>query len=231
MKDCIVNVAHGDWYPSGQDRLRRSLEKVVFSGDLLFWKNEFLCGRSHAEFPYGFKAFSMDEARKQGYKRVLWLDAAFIVVKPVAPFFDYIDEVGYFFMDNPGFNTGEWCSDAALGPLKLEREDSFNWPHCMSGILGLNFNRQVCHDFLDEWVKLAADGQTFKDSGSTDKRVRGHRHDQTAASIVSKRLGMKWENPFNWMVYPGWDMLEEQMKAALVIHHNGSMAFRNAGCL
>ncbi len=211
-EDCIINVACGGWYPKGQDRLRKNLDAVGFSGTKMFWRDSFPAGKTHAAIPYGFKPFAFDEARKAGFKKVLWMDAAELVEKSVQPIFDHIERVSYFLMNNVGFNNGEWCSDAALKTLNLDREESFKMPHLMACVMGFDFENIVCNEFLDRWLALANDGKTFigkhtnaNGEVSKDKRVRGHRHDQTAASALSLKLGMnQWEVPFKWIWYPCW---------------------------
>ncbi len=210
--DCIINVACGSWYPRGQDRLRAGLDSRDYGGAKIFWKDSFPDNRSHAEVPYGFKPFAFKAARDAGFKKVLWMDAAEVIEKSVQPIFDHIYKTGYFLMNNVGFNTGEWCSDAALEGLKITREESFAIPHLMACVMGVDFDKPVCNDFLDQWLALANDKKTFPGKHtnangevSTDKRVRGHRHDQTAASVLSLRLGMKeWVEPFPWIWYPCW---------------------------
>ncbi len=213
MRDyCIINVACGSWHPRGQDRLFKGLIANGFRGSFMGWKDSFPEGRTHTEVPYGFKPFAFNEARKAGYKKVLWLDAAEVIEKSVQPIFDHIEKVGYFLMNNVGFNTGEWCSDAALETLKIDREESFKMPHLMACAMGFDFDRQICNEFLDQWIALANDGKTFQGKHtnkngevSKDPRVRGHRHDQTAASALSLRLGMsEWVDPFDWIWYPCW---------------------------
>ncbi len=210
--DCIINVACGNWYPQGQDRLILNLDAVGYRGDMMPWRDRFPQGRTHAEVPYGFKPFAFDEARKQGFQRVLWLDAAEVIEKPVTPIFDHIEKQGYFLMNNVGFNTGEWCSDAALQSLGLDRETSFAMPHLMACVMGFDFSKPRSHEFLDAWIRLANDGKTFPGKHSNangevskNPRVRGHRHDQTAASVLALRLGLnRWVDPFDWIHYPCW---------------------------
>ncbi len=222
MKDCIINVACGSWYPRGQDRLSRGLDAHGYIGTKMFWKDSFPAGRTHAEVPYGFKPFAFDEARKAGFDRVLWLDAALVIENPVDKIFEKISELGYFLIDNVGYNTGEWCSDAALETLSLEREASFKLPHLMACAMGLDFRSAIVREFLDEYLKFAQDGKSFQGKHtnahgevSKDKRVRGHRHDQTVASVLAPRFGLdQWQNPFEWLHYPCWEKEHGRKKPA-----------------
>ncbi len=212
-KTCIINVACGSWYPRGQDRLSKGLDTHRYFGTKMFWKDSFPANKTHAEIPYGFKPFAFDEARKAGYQKVLWLDAALVIEKPLDRIFDKIFEVGYFLVDNVGHNTGTWCSDAALQTLGLDREEAFKLPHLMACVMGFDFSRQICNDFLDQYLVFAQDGKSFQGKHtnahgevSKDQRVRGHRHDQTVASILTRRMGLdQWQSPFEWLYYPCWE--------------------------
>jgi hypothetical protein len=83
--------------------------------------------------------------------------------------------------------------------LKLDREASFEIPHLMACCMGFTFPK--CDGFVHEYYARANDG-TFKGAWSNenkqvsdDPRVLGHRHDQTAASVIATRLGMTdWTN-------------------------------------
>ena len=101
-------------------------------------------------------------------------------------------------------SVGEYCSDAALETLEIEREESFDMPCCWATVMGFDVRHPNARAFLARWQALSMDGQTFpgpKWSGvfgwpktaSADPRVKGHRHDQTAASVIALKLGMdKW---------------------------------------
>lgn len=230
MENCIINVACGSWHPRGQDSLKKGLDTHGFTGTFMGWKDTFPQGRTHLEVPYGFKAFAFDDARKVGFKKILWIDAAMVIENPVDRMFDHIDKTGYFLMNNIGYNTGEWCSDAALETLGLNREESFNIPHLMACVMGFDFNKQVCNDFLNQYLAFANDGKSFqgkhtnaKGEVSKDKRVRGHRHDQTVASVLTLRLGLdQWVNPFEWIHYPCWP--HPQPKDTIMVSKGGNKA-------
>jgi hypothetical protein len=82
-------------------------------------------------------------------------------------------------------------------------------PHLVGGIIGLDLTKEVGRDFLSEYFRLASETRAFcgpwgntnspgcPDTGILPRGpcgppdVKGHRHDQTAASVVAWRLGMK----------------------------------------
>jgi hypothetical protein len=196
----VLNVACGPgWYPRGQDRLRQTLFENNPDLPLLFWRDEYPPGcPSHKTVPYAFKPYAFKEAQRQGFRFVLWLDAAVWAIRNVTPVFMDIVRDGCYFQYG-GYNSGQWCSDAALKPLGITREAAFKIPHMMACIMGLDLGNENVQTFLDQWFALANDGVTFpgawtnkKGEVSKDTRVLGHRHDQTAASVLSHRMGMVW---------------------------------------
>ena len=69
-----------------------------------------------------------------------------------------------------------------------------------SGVVGLSRKSAVAMEFLRRWQAASAKGlfrgewTNDTKSESTDPRCRGHRHDQSAASIIATQLGMQQEN-------------------------------------
>lgn len=197
VKTCIINVAVDGWYPEGQDRLKKSLALVGYKGDTMFWKNKFPPGSDpHHMVPYGFKPAAFRAARAEGYTTIQWLDASFWAIKPMDRLFAEIESEGHYLAPE-AFSVGSWCTDAALVTLGLEREEAFTIPLVIAGAIGLDLTNERSMKFLDEWSRLSKDGVTFlgpwrQDGLDTkDKRVHGHRHDLTAASVIAWRLGMK----------------------------------------
>jgi hypothetical protein len=214
MKTCIIDVAIGANFPLAQDRLNKSLDNIGYTGGRLFWKNSIPDGcPPHSQIHYAFKPYAIREAQRQGYDLAIWADSCLWAIRPLDVVFDYIEKQGYMFFLNTAYSTksgtsyspyliGEWCSDAALQTLKITREEAFDYPQLMACCMGFDLRNQVVKDFIDQWFALANDGVTFTGSCtnnnrevSSDERVRGHRHDQTAASVLTRKLGMT-----NWLI-------------------------------
>lgn len=106
-----------------------------------------------------------------------------------------------------------------------EREDALNEtrevnrriPHVVATTFGLSMRHPIGRNFLAEYLRLAQTN-AFKgpwinltNGVSNDPRcqpcgpadVRGHRHDQTAASVIAWRLGMKLTNAPDFFAYKG----------------------------
>ena len=203
---CIVNFAKGGWYSRGQSRLVSSFMQRGYKGDFLLYEDESdLDCPLHINVPYAFKPYALMYAVDAGYRYVIWADSSIWPCNNLQKMWDQIDKDGYMLVLN-GWTTGEWCSDAALPLLGITREESFELPHLMANVMGFDFSREFCREFLEQYYHHANIG-TFcgpwdnKDNkASSDPKVLGHRHDQTAASVIAWRLGMRnWLE--NWVSY------------------------------
>ncbi len=193
-------------YSRGIARIRDGLRRTGYRGGFLAWDQRYPAGApSGGEAFCGFKPFCFAEAQSQGYRLVLWMDAGIRIRGRLDPLFESIERRGYLFFPER-HSVGEYCKDEALGPLGITRDESFAIPCCWSAVVGLDLGSPKAVEFLRQWQERATDGVTFpgpKWSGvhgwppnaSADPRVKGHRHDQTAASAIAYRLGMnEWES-------------------------------------
>jgi hypothetical protein len=130
----------------------------------------------------------------------LWIDAAIAIKRPIDPLFNLMAEKGYLLF-REDHSIGEYCKDDALSQLGIGREESFGLPSCWACVVGLNLTYPCAGEFLEKWIALANDGISFKGpkwsgvrgfprTASVDPRVKGHRHDQAAASVLALKLGM-----------------------------------------
>jgi hypothetical protein len=207
MKICVINFASGD-YVRGQERLRASLKKIGFAGDLLFFTNELPPDSPpHDDAPWAFKVYGFAEARRRGYDLALWIDSNGIAIRPLDRLFRRIQRSGYYLWGRRSAAVGEWISDRVLSSFNLSRDEAMKIPEIAAFCVGLNFRSETANRFLDEWLSRARDGFSFRgipkeyslsltnsNAGgvvSTDPRVKGHRHDQTVASILAFKYRMK----------------------------------------
>lgn len=195
---CIINFAKGSWYPRGQDRLFRSLYDIKYDGHIFRYNDESEVGSPlHSVSPYAFKVAAIRKAVNDGFKYVTWVDASVWAIRDTLNYDSYLSNNSHFFVES-GFNTATWSSDTSLESFGISRDDAETMPMLMAIFFGLNFNYDVCHKWLDRMEEKANDGKTFFGSWnndslseSKDARCKGHRHDQTAASIIASQLGMK----------------------------------------
>ena len=193
-------------FPRGIQRIKENLKKYHFKGDFNSWEKLYPEGSpTHQQIPFAFKPFCFYEAFRRGYQLILWMDSSIIIKQPIEPLFELIERDGYLFFQED-HSVGQFCKDDALEPLGITREESFTIPSCFAGVIGLNLADQRSMEFLRQWKERACDGITFSGpkwsdvrgwprTASQDPRVNGHRHDQTAASVIALKLGMdRWKS-------------------------------------
>lgn len=193
----------GKYFPEKIKRFKEGFETHSPSSPVYAWVNSFPPqSPSHDISPYAFKVYAIKEVVRRGAKAVLWADSSVHAVQNLEPLWRRIETEGYWLPDNRSNpeqdrTCGEWTCDSALEPLGITREEAFGIPQITATVFGLDFRHNIAVQFLHEWERLEKAG-AFKGpwvntdgEASIDPRVLGHRHDQTAASVVAHRLGMK----------------------------------------
>lgn len=149
----------------------------------------------HLERPYAFKAYAINDVLlKHKPRYILWADSSVVAIRNLSPLWELIARQGYWFSDNYTNNCGSWTCDSALEPLGITREESFNIPQIAATSFGLDMESKKGKIFFDEYFRLAQ-GNAFcgpwVNDGNSDPRVVGHRHDQSAASVIVWRNNLK----------------------------------------
>jgi hypothetical protein len=197
-RNVIINVALGGWYPKGQKRLVDSLIELGWSSlDLRLWAESWPNDNYDKTCPYNCKAAALEEVAHKMVPRFdghLWLDASFWAVRHPQPVFDIINTDGYYFVNN-GFNCAETVSDKCLEYFGVSRDDAENMPECASGIMGISMKHFPGRQFLQEFIQAckdgAAHGSRLHDNQSKDPRFKFHRQDQSVASMIINKMGLK----------------------------------------
>ena len=193
IKKCIINVAIGDGYRIEQIRLGKTLKEHEFDGDFLTW-TDFANDNYNKENRYNCKAAAFEEALKQGYTQLLWLDCPAIAIKNIQPIFDKIHSDGYYTIQNHDYNCAQTCSDKCLEYYNISRDTAETFQEHASGVIGINYDNPKGKKLLDMFIKGckdgAADGSRVHDNQSSDKRFLFHRQDQSVLSITANIIGL-----------------------------------------
>lgn len=218
MSRCLVNVANGR-YLNGQSRLLREVERFDPSCAKFVWTNDVPVGcPQHKDKPYAFKAYALQVAADSGHDLLLWADASVLPLRSLESLWERIERDGYWIARN-GWTNYEWTADSAYSdlfpgiPLDEAREENKKFPQVVATAFGLNLRTEIGRKFLEEYLRLAKTDAFIGPWANTncprEKRfdyganspytmgpcgppdVLGHRHDQTAASLLAWRLGMK----------------------------------------
>jgi len=201
IKYCIVNFSD-EKYRLGQERLHKSLITNNFKGDIFLFKEYSEVGsKTHTEVPYQFKVYSIKKVRDMGYDLILYCDSSLFAIKDLNICFEHILDSGYLLEMNSG-NVGIFSTDLCLDEFGLNRKEAFKIRLHSAGFTGLNFKNELANKFFEIWYQYAEKELTFKGDWdnknlkcSKDELCKGHRHDQTVASIIAHKLNMLRVNP------------------------------------
>lgn len=207
MKKVIVSFADGvGYYAKAMMRLEQSLKSVHFDGVFKGINDYGHIGSPHHKgspdaVPYAFKALSIKKAMDEGADMILWCDSVVYATKSLDPIFDHIEKHGYLFFDNLGYSIGDYTSDACLRKFGISREDAFNSKMIMACVMGFDLRNNTALSFLEKYIGAALDGVSYPGDWSNenlqvsnDMRVKGHRHDQSVASIIIKDMELEITN-------------------------------------
>lgn len=196
-KSCVVNFANGAWYPRGQQRLYQTIMQHTdrsYPFDFLDINNydDIQCPR-HDQLPYAFKYKSVAKAASMGYVNILWLDCSMYAIKAIDPIFRHLDEHGYAVTWSP-FNNAQWTNDRMLEYFGYTRDEAETTRHLYSGCWGINKHYPKFLEFYEMFEKsvpfFKGSWENSKNTESNDPRCCGHRHDQSALSLIFNKLGM-----------------------------------------
>jgi hypothetical protein len=211
---CLLNVVTGEQpgYRKGQLRLLESAEKHRWPGGILFWRGEYPPGSpTHDCQPYAFKVHACLEAVRMGYTRLLWVDSVCWFTRGPGDFLRFVMERGHYLMYG-GDTAGQWCSDKVMAQIGYTREELLRIPLVGGSVYALDLTNAKTLAFFESWAEWCrkgffagfaindqADvlavrrGLGHRPTGfvSTDARVLGHKHDETAASVIAAALKME----------------------------------------
>lgn len=188
LSRCIITYA--DYNKRGEltyhELALRQQQSITKDAHLLFTPKDKL--PRHSDNLYAFKAHAIEYARNLGHELIIWCDSPIVQTKPLDRLWEWIEEKGYIFFDNAGYNNSQWSTDRMMNYFGSDREEAENMKHIMACCFGLNFeNKQAAH-FQDMYFE-AANAEywgkpLFKESWDNS------RHDQTAASYILYILDM-----------------------------------------
>lgn len=192
-------------YRKAMARLQQSLIDVDFQGIFLGHTSHEDIGspphKGEKAVPYAFKAWAINDAIGRGADLLLWCDAPVYATKDIEPIFDHIRKHGYLFLDNIGFSIGDYTSDDCLKKFGMSRPQSFKEKMIMGCMMGFDVNNSIAIEFLKQYIDAAQDGVSYLGDWnnndlqvSYDMRCKGHRHDQSVASIIVSQMGLEITN-------------------------------------
>jgi hypothetical protein len=142
----------GDRYEKYLRRLKRTVEDN-WSGSTLFYEGVYPAGSpTHEEINYGFKAYALQEAVRQGYTCLLWSDACVIARAPLEPLFNHIEKEGYVLIGD-SHRVRDWTSDKILAWAGIDRTTIPDTALCVAGgFVGIDITHPMGKLIYDRWI-------------------------------------------------------------------------------
>jgi hypothetical protein len=144
----------------------------------------------------------------------MWADSGVWFIQHPRSIFERFEAEGQIFWIG-GDRLGEWTNDHALEVFEETRDDVLerNWQLVSGTMYGFDFTHAKTQEFFDHWFRhweqgtfmghylsesassgaLAGSGRHNKSVGfvSSDPRCKGHRMDETVASFLAYKMGLK----------------------------------------
>jgi hypothetical protein len=152
----------------------------------------------HEEKPYAFKVHAILDAQRAGYDQVVWADTSVWFNRPkFDDMWDMLTREGYIICKNAEHNCAQWSTDAALRAFGMGRNEAESIPQIVATAFALDLRHEYIKEFCLNLREMADHDEIFpgawvndKHQCSRDPRVRGHRHDQTAMSVLCNAMHM-----------------------------------------
>lgn len=109
-----------------------------------------------AHVPYAFKVSMLNEARRLGYKHVLWLDSSFVPQNNLDEIFGQIEKDGYFVTTLP-YTLHSHGSEMMRISFGLTDKEMRSNHQCAGGLVGINFDHPDRIKLFKAWYKAAED--------------------------------------------------------------------------
>lgn len=232
MKKCIVSFSSmgRENYNAAMLRLIKSTKEAGWDGGYLLRSLDGYCdnymgvpialgsypvtkehGQSfnHAEAPYQFKTYLIQEAIEKGYDVVVWCDSTVRMVKDITPLLDIAAERGVAAFDNLGFPLRDWLTDIAQEHVGISDEELGHAKQIMACVVIFDLRTEKGKKIFNRWFELSRDGVSFQ-NGYTSKRpgFRSTRHDQSCLSAILHTEGVELL-PYGRLCYPPHDKTKE----------------------
>lgn len=134
----------------------------------------------HGVIPYKFKFDLIQQARRDGYNRVVWLDSSIRILQdPIALF----GEEGIIAFHNLGHPLWKYLSDKARVNLGINDAQLKTIEQTWGGAIGFDFTRDRACEVFEDIYRQSTMG-SFEDAGSGRAGFIAHRHDQAVMSVL-----------------------------------------------
>lgn len=163
-------------YLDQQKRLLDSINEVYKGYAPTFFHSKTLPkgARPFLDSLYGFKPHAIQEALDAGYKRVVWVDSAMILRKPIST-----EEPMIALIDSSQLPS----SNKALEYFGLKRDQIHGINLVGGSFYYFDFNRPITQMIFGYWKQAEVDGIFGSQHQESFEGLQGHRHDETCMRL------------------------------------------------
>lgn len=187
----FCSVGFGSRYVPMLDRLVESLNTIHPNSKKYIYRNSYpLNSKTHEESMYGFKVHSVQEALNDGYTKIVWLDAACILIKDIRRIFEHCNTHGILAIQDDNL-LGKYASNRSLEHFSLSREEAYNKKYHFAGgsFYAFDFNVKLCRDIFNTWKEAESLGLFGSTKEEAAGKLQGHRHDETCFGLSLYKHG------------------------------------------
>lgn len=184
MKDVVfVSVCFGDIeYYNQMDRLKKSILDFYPDANFMFFRGHLPPGsKTFYESLYGFKPHAIKAALDVGFKKVLWLDPAMIMV-------DKIEDILKFEMmavmdDNVLYNV---VSDRCYKYFRETKQNVYEhgWHLVGGSIYWFDFTKESANNIFTTWLEAEKAGMFGSQQEQASEQLQGHRMDEAVMALA-----------------------------------------------
>ncbi len=146
----------------------------------------------HADMPYQFKPYAIQEALEAGYKQILWCDSTIRLVANPFPLWQQCQKTGIMAWNNEGHPLKPWIAPHAE---KIIGINSFALEQIMACCIMFDFDNPITKIVFDEWIECSRNGAFL------NKGFNNHRHDQACLSAIMHKHKVPIQ-PYGALCYP-----------------------------
>lgn len=171
---CCTSFSHAYTDPTksssrynASQNIAKSLEEVGFNGHLYIFHGGFPnptgTEMKYIGVPYCFKIFMMLEAKKIGFKNVIWIDSGCYAINNPQRLFDIVAMDHTLFMTNSYGNDYDAMSfKETIGLLNtITDTDIHNASYLITIVFGLNMDSELIMKIIDEYYDIVKLGLPF----------------------------------------------------------------------
>lgn len=202
MNDVVfTSYAFGQLYVRQQERLRQSILKIYPDANIRFWTSkdgttlndlsEMPPGsKTFSESMYGFKVHCIENCRKEGFTKIIFLDVAVCLEGEIDHVLKAANEVGFLAPIDRSALNGK-VSDAALEYFGRSRESIKDLTIISGSLYVLDFTNPITEKVFGMWYDMEAKGLFGSEAQAARGTIQGHRSDEACLSLCLDHFGIK----------------------------------------